>query len=115
MKKTETLKKNYEFRRILNKGKYISAEYLECFYLKNNKHINFIGIAISAKLAKAHKRNEIKRYIRENYTELEEKLDTGMSMVFLVKKHKNIEEISFYTVKNDMEKILKEMEIYHVG
>ena len=36
MKKTDTLKKNYEFKRILKKGKYLSGQYIECFYMNNN-------------------------------------------------------------------------------
>lgn len=112
MKKTETLKKNYEFKKILNKGKYISAEYLECFFLKNNKNKNYIGIAIASKIAKAHKRNEIKRLIRENYRNIEDNLKTGMSFVFLMKKNKNVEEINYYNVQEDIIALMKEMDIY---
>mgnify|MGYP004479987907 CR=1 FL=1 len=60
MKKTKTIKKNYEFKRILTKGKYLSGKYIECFYLNSNKNENFIGIAISSKIAKANKRNRLK-------------------------------------------------------
>ena len=85
MKKTDTLKKNYEFKRILKKGKYLSGQYIECFYMNNNlENKNLIGIAISSKIAKANKRNKIKRLIRENY--------------------KNIE--------NDLKKIMNEMEMF---
>ena len=31
MKKTKMLKKNYEFRDVLSKGKYYSGEYLDAF------------------------------------------------------------------------------------
>lgn len=112
MKKTKTLKKNYEFKHILNKGKYISANYLECFFLKTKKNINLIGIAISSKFAKANKRNRIKRLIRENYIHLENQLKTGYSMIFLIKKNKNIEDVTYYNIQQDMIKIMKEMNIY---
>lgn len=112
MKNTDTLKKNYEFKRILNKGKYCTGNYIECFFQRNNKKINLIGIAISSKIAKATKRNRIKRLIRENYRLLEDKLESGFSIVFLWKKHKDINKASFYNIKTDMEQILKEMEIY---
>lgn len=39
MQKTETLKKNYEFKRILTKGKYLSGKYIECFYINNNSKV----------------------------------------------------------------------------
>ena len=40
MKKTKMLKKNYEFRDVLSRGKYYSGEYIEAFL----KKINLINI-----------------------------------------------------------------------
>lgn len=112
MKKTKTLKKNYEFRRILTKGKYLSGKYIECFYMNNkSKNMNFIGIAISSKIAKANKRNRIKRIIRENYKNIESNIKTGKSIVFLWKKNKNILDCTYWNVEKDMLKIMKEMEM----
>ena len=66
MKKTKMMKKNYEFRNVLSRGKYYSGKRIEAFIKKNNKEtINFLGIAIGVKIAKAVKRNHIKRLIRE--------------------------------------------------
>lgn len=107
MKKTEVLKKNYEFRKILNKGKFYSGQYIEVFITKNNKDKNYIGIAIGVKIAKAVKRNYIKRLIRENYRLMEDKIRTGNSMVFLWKKKVNIEEANFINIKKDMLYIFK--------
>lgn len=42
MKNTEMLKKNYEFKRVLSKGKYYSGKYIESFSITNNLHINKI-------------------------------------------------------------------------
>ncbi len=115
MKKTETLKKNYEFKRILTKGKYLSGKYIESFFIKNYKNKNFIGIAISSKIAKANKRNRIKRIIRENYKNIEKELDVGKDIVFLWKKNRDITECTYKNVQADMIKILKEMGIYKNG
>ena len=46
MKKTEMLKKNYEFKTVLSKGKFFKGKEIEIFILKNNKKRNFLGIAI---------------------------------------------------------------------
>ena len=105
MKKTITLKKNYEFKRVLNRGKYYSGKYIEVFISKNTLKSNCIGIAISVKLAKAVKRNRIKRLIRENYRLIEEKLEVGYNIIFLWKKKVDISSANFYNIKNDMEKI----------
>ena len=73
MKKTEMLKKNYEFKNVLTKGKFYIGKEIEIFILKNNKKRNFLGIAIGAKNGKAFQRNKAKRLIREAYKNLEER------------------------------------------
>ena len=103
------LKKNYEFKFVLTKGKYYSGKYIEAFCIKNNLSKNKIGIAISKKQAKAVKRNYLKRLIKESYRISEKNVEVGKSIVFLVKKRANIDEISFKKVKEDVEKILAEI------
>ena len=66
MKKTIKLKKNYEFNNTFKRGKYFSGNLIECFYIKNNKNINYFGIAISSKICNAVKRNRIKRDIENS-------------------------------------------------
>ena len=107
MKKTKMLKKNYEFKNVFVKGKYISGEYIEAVIKKNNttENLNFLGIAISVKIAKAVKRNHIKRLIREVYRLNENRIKTGYSIVFLWKKKQNIINANFENVKKDMENI----------
>lgn len=102
MKKTKMLKKNYEFRKVLSKGKYYSGNYIEAFIKDNNKNCNYLGLAINTKIAKAVRRNKIKRLIKENYTIFEEKIVLGKSIVFLWKKNIDIENASFMNIKNDM-------------
>ena len=63
MKKTKMLKKNYEFKKVLSKGKYYSGQNIDAFIKDNKKNYNFLGLAISVKTAKAVKRNKIKVYI----------------------------------------------------
>lgn len=113
MKKTKMLKKNYEFKNVLTKGKYYSGDYIEAFIKKNNhKEINLLGIAISVKIAKATKRNHIKRLIRENYKKSENYIKKGNSIVFLWKKKKDIKLANFENIEKDMNKILKKAELF---
>lgn len=112
MKKTDTLKKNYEFKRVLTKGNYLSGKYIECFYINSKlKDKNLIGIAISSKFAKAVRRNKIKRLIREAYKNIETRIETGKSFVFLWKKNKNIMDATYLNIENDIYNIFKEMGI----
>ena len=116
MKKTVMLKKNYEFKKVLTKGSYYSGKCIEAFIINGQKEKNnFLGIAVGVKLAKAVKRNKIKRLIRENYRMLEDKLNTGNYIVFLWKKRTEIKEATFENIKNDMEKILTKSNILNTG
>ena len=106
MKKTKMLKKNYEFRTILSKGKYFSGKYVEAFIKKNAKDINFLGIAISVKIAKAVKRNHIKRLLRECYYSEEDNIKNGYSIVFLWKKKVDIKNATFENIQKDVKYII---------
>ena len=102
MKKTKMLKKNYEFKKVLSKGKYYSGNYIEAFIQENRKEYNLLGLAISVKTAKAVKRNKIKRLLRENYKILENNIESGKSIVFLWKKGVSIENALFSNIKTDL-------------
>lgn len=111
MKKTKMLKKNYEFRKVLSKGKYYSGEYIEALILSNNKKENYLGIAISTKVGKAVRRNKIKRLIRESYYRYEERLTDGQAIVILWKKKKSIENATFSNIEKDIIKIFDKAKI----
>ena len=93
MKKTMMLKKNYEFRTVLTRGKCFKEEKTEIFVMKNNKKRNFLGIAIGTKNGKAFQRNRAKRIIRACYTKIESQLIDGNSIVILLNKNYSIENI----------------------
>ena len=111
MKKTIKLKKNYEFNNTFKRGKYFSGELIECFFIKNNKNINYFGIAISSKHCNAVKRNRIKRLIREAYILLESVVKTGNTFVFLLKKKTEVEECNYNNIVEDMRKIFQKIGI----
>lgn len=110
MKKTEMLKKNYEFKLVLTKGKYYSGEYLESFVFNNNLEINKLGIAIKTKIGNAVKRNRIKRLIKESYRLNEDMISTGKSLIFLVKKNQELDSLEFRNIESDIRNILNKIE-----
>ena len=107
MKKTEMLKKNYEFKTVLSKGKFYKGIEIEIFILKNNKKRNFLG----TKNGKAYQRNRAKRIIRECYSSFENNIKDGNSVVILMNKKFEIKNIKFSEVLKDMENIFLKAEI----
>ena len=101
------LKKNYEFQKVFAKKNYYGGKYLEMFVIDNNKQSNYMGIAISKKIANSVQRNKIKRLIRENYRQIEEKIVKGKTYVILWKKKASIENATYYNVKEDIDRIFK--------
>ena len=101
------LKKNYEFQKVFAKKNYYGGKYLEMFVIDNNKQSNYMGIAISKKIANSVQRNKIKRLIRENYRQIEEKIVKGKTYVILWKKKASLENATYYNVKEDIDRIFK--------
>ena len=111
MKKTIMLKKNYEFKNVLTRGRFFVGEKLEIVILKNYKKYNFLGIAVSTKNGKAFQRNRCKRLIRESYRNLENTLIEGNNIVILIRKKVDIKNITYKDVIVDMKNIFEKAKI----
>ena len=106
MKNTIMIKKNYEFKNFFSKGKFFYGENIHMYIHKNNINLNKLGIAISRKQGKAVERNRIKRLIRENYKNYEDKIGIGNNIIIIVNKNKDSKDIEYYGIQRDFEKIL---------
>ena len=111
MRKIKTLKKNYEFQNVLSKGTYYSGKYIEAFIKKNNSQNIYLGIAVGVKTSNAVMRNKIKRLIRENYRNIEDKILNGYSIVFLWKKKADTKNANFENIKGDIKKCFDKAKI----
>lgn len=86
MEKIISLKKNYQFRLVYNRGKSIANKYLVLFVLKNKVSKNRLGISISKKVDISVGRNRIRRLIKENYRFMQKELKPGYDLVIIVRQ-----------------------------
>ena len=112
MKNIKTLKKNYEFKKVFQKGKVYVSKNLKIYIIKNSLGENRIGIAISVKSDTAVKRNRIKRLIRENYRYICSKLKKGYNIIFLWNKNSDIEKMNFNIVEEEITKLFKKADMF---
>ncbi len=85
MEFTESLKKNYEFRRLYNKGKSAAAPYVVVYARKVKGDSNRLGITVSNKIGKAVVRNKVRRRLREIYRLHEGEMLRGYELVFVAR------------------------------
>ena len=86
MKFTSSLKKNYEFRRLYNKGKSAVSQSLVVYCRRNSGTGNRLGITVSTKIGGAVQRNRIRRRLKEIYRLNEGKAAPGYDIVIVARK-----------------------------
>jgi len=85
MEFTTSLAKNYEFKRLYNKGKSAASKCVIVYSLRNGKSENRLGITVSTKLGGAVRRNRIRRRLKEIYRLSEHTLHTGYDIVIVAR------------------------------
>lgn len=110
MKRIKTLKMNYEFKNVFDKGKYYVNDQVIVYVLKNKLEYNRIGIAVSTKIGHAVKRNRIKRLIRSAYQSFDLK-NESLDIVFTWNKKSSIEDASYEIIREELSKTFKRIQI----
>ena len=86
MKTTQSINRNYIFRRVYAKGKSTADGYLVVYVLPANSQEKRLGITVSKKVGKAVVRNRIRRLIKENFRLNEQRIKTGYYIVIVARK-----------------------------
>lgn len=97
MKRETTLKENYEFRRVYNKGKSGVSPFFVVYARANRSERNRLGITVSTKLGKAVIRNRVRRRLREIYRLSQHDMKKGYDIVLVGRSraiHATFEELS---------------------
>ena len=85
MEFTESLKKNYQFRFVYNRGKSIANRLLVMYVVRNGTNGNRFGISVSKKVGNSVVRSRITRLLRESYRLSESKLLAGYDIVVIAR------------------------------
>ncbi|MRH44406.1 ribonuclease P protein component [Aquibacillus halophilus] len=87
MKKDYRLKKNEEFQLVFNKGQSFANRQLVLYFIKKSQQHHFrFGLSVSKKVGNAVVRNQIKRYIRQAFSELEGQIANNYDFVVIARK-----------------------------
>lgn len=76
------LKKNYEFKKVYNEGRYYVEKYVVMYIIMNNSASNRVGFSVSKKVGNSVVRNRVKRLMKEVYRKHYDHTKLGYDMVF---------------------------------
>lgn len=96
VKFSESLKKNKDFQVLYKKGNSYANKHLVMYVLENQTKNNRIGISASKKVGNSIIRHRLTRLVRESYRLNEEKFQTGLDIVIVIRvaaKEKSFSEI----------------------
>lgn len=105
-----TIKKNFEFRRVLTRGKSVNSKNIALYFFPNKLGQVRFGFAIGKKAGKAVSRNRIKRILREAVRITQVNIDTGMDLVFVWKNKISADKVVFFEIKKEIEDLYKKGE-----
>ncbi len=110
MGKIISLKRNYEFKKVFNKGKSIVDRLVVVYFIKTTFDENRLGIVVNKKIGNAVVRNRVKRRIKECYRNYEERIKKGYNIVIVSRVKAS--EASYKDINIALGKALKKSGIY---
>jgi len=102
-----TIKKNFEFRKVLSRGNFVNGDNVAIYFFPNRLNVIRYGFAIGKKAGKAVSRNRIKRVLREIARITPIETEKGMDVVFVWKNRISAKEVDFFEIKKEIENLLK--------
>ena len=85
MKKTDSLKKNSDFKEVYRSGVSHANRYLIMYVSENHQCGNRLGISVSKKVGNSVVRHRLTRLIRESYRISEEKFRCGFDIIVIAR------------------------------
>lgn len=110
MKHTESLKKNYQFRYVYNRGKSMANRHLVLYLVKNGTQANRLGISVSKKVGKSVVRSRVTRLIRESYRLMEDELKQGYDLVVIARV--NAANAGYHEISGSLRHLFKKQQLF---
>ena len=86
MRKEYRIKKNKEFQEIFKNGKSVANRQFVIYTLNKPNQFHFrIGLSVSKKIGNAVTRNQIKRYVRQTFHELDGQLHNETDYIIIAR------------------------------
>ncbi|ENH98449.1 ribonuclease P [Gracilibacillus halophilus YIM-C55.5] len=105
MKKAYRIKKNKEFQSVFTKGASFANRQLVIYYLHKDDQKHFrVGLSVSKRIGNAVKRNQIKRYLRQAFLELEPTIHSNYDIVIIARKP--TKDMNFHQIKKSLQHLL---------
>lgn len=107
MKFTDSLKHNYEFRRVYARGKSAASGTVVVYCRRNGCKENRLGVTAGGKIGNAVHRNRVRRRLKEIYRLNEERFRRGFDIVLVARVKSNF--ASFSQIEEDVLALAEEL------
>lgn len=101
----ESIKKNWEFRKVYNHGKYFVSPYTVVYLLPNKEGEKRLGITVSKKVGNSVVRHRLKRLYKEVCRLNDANIKGGYDIVLVARK--KAAELDFKMAWNDLIRLFK--------
>lgn len=112
MKHTESLKKNYQFRYVYNRGRSMANRHLVLYLVKNGTQMNRLGISVSKKVGKSVVRSRVTRLIRESYRMMENEVKTGYDFVVIARV--NAAAAGYHEIAGSLRHLFRKQQLFKI-